>query len=181
MRYEGDIYRPPSEAYSYILQITIGCAHNKCTFCGSFKAKKFRIRKIEEVYEETVKLMKRHPEIEGLYISWEGPAQEAMRALADIGRQDVAISTADLDYDVAMSMARNGMIKEVSAQLPYEQGEAVALCAANALLEKEVPPYIGIEPVAVNLENLLKAWNQVYKETPPEIIVDLVKEISGEA
>ena len=136
---------------------------------------------IEEVYEETVKLMKRHPEIEGLYISWEGPAQEAMRALADIGRQDVAISTADLDYDVAMSMARNGMIKEVSAQLPYEQGEAVALCAANALLEKEVPPYIGIEPVAVNLENLLKAWNQVYKETPPEIIVDLVKEISGEA
>lgn len=52
MRYEGDIYRPPSEAYSYILQITIGCAHNKCTFCGSFKDKKFRIRKIEEVYED---------------------------------------------------------------------------------------------------------------------------------
>lgn len=52
MRYEGDIYRPPSEAYSYILQITIGCAHNKCTFCGSFKEKKFRIRKIEEVYED---------------------------------------------------------------------------------------------------------------------------------
>lgn len=52
MRYEGDIYRPPSEAYSYILQVTIGCAHNKCTFCGSFKAKKFRIRKLEEVYED---------------------------------------------------------------------------------------------------------------------------------
>ena len=52
MRYEGDIYRPPSEAYSYILQITIGCAHNKCTFCGSFKAKQFRIRKLEEVYED---------------------------------------------------------------------------------------------------------------------------------
>ena len=52
MRYEGDIYRPPSEAYSYILQVTIGCAHNKCTFCGSFKSKKFRIRKLEEVYED---------------------------------------------------------------------------------------------------------------------------------
>lgn len=52
MRYEGDIYRPPSEAYSYILQVTIGCAHNKCTFCGSFKAKKFRIRHLEEVFED---------------------------------------------------------------------------------------------------------------------------------
>ena len=130
---------------------------------------------IEEVYEETLRLMKQHPEIEGLYISWEGPAQEAMRALTELNRQDVAISTADLDYDVAMSMARNGMIREVSAQLPYEQGEAVALCAANALLDKEVPPYVGIEPVAVNEENLLKAWRQVYKEAPPEIIGDLVK------
>ena len=52
MRYEGDIYRPPSEAYSYILQVTIGCAHNKCTFCGSFKAKKFRMRHLEEIFED---------------------------------------------------------------------------------------------------------------------------------
>ena len=80
-----------------------------------------------------------------------------------------------------MSMARNGMIKEVSAQLPYEQGEAVALCAANALLEKEVPPYIGIEPVAVNLENLLKAGIRSTRRRLRRLSSDLVKEISGEA
>lgn len=52
MRYEGAIYRPPSEADSLIIQVTIGCSHNKCTFCGSFKAKKFRVRRFEEIRED---------------------------------------------------------------------------------------------------------------------------------
>lgn len=52
MRYEGSVYRPPSEAYSLIVQVTIGCAHNKCTFCSMFKDKRFRVRKVNEVLED---------------------------------------------------------------------------------------------------------------------------------
>ena len=44
MHYEGMCIRPPSEAYSILLQATVGCSHNKCTFCGTYKGKRFRIK-----------------------------------------------------------------------------------------------------------------------------------------
>ncbi|NMA68742.1 MAG: B12-binding domain-containing radical SAM protein [Desulfitobacterium sp.] len=49
MIYEGDIFRPPSEASSLILQITIGCRHNQCTFCSMYKGKTFRVRPKGEI------------------------------------------------------------------------------------------------------------------------------------
>jgi radical SAM superfamily enzyme YgiQ (UPF0313 family) len=53
MRYEGPIYRPPSEADSLLIQATVGCPHNKCTFCMVYKkGPKFRIRKTEEIKED---------------------------------------------------------------------------------------------------------------------------------
>ena len=44
MHYEGACIRPPSEAFSILLQVTTGCSHNKCTFCGTYKDKRFRIK-----------------------------------------------------------------------------------------------------------------------------------------
>ena len=52
MQYEGDVYRPPSEARSLIIQVTIGCSHNKCTFCHMYTEKQFRIRKREEILQD---------------------------------------------------------------------------------------------------------------------------------
>lgn len=52
MRYEGTVYRPPSEAESYILQATIGCSWNKCVYCDMYRDKEFRVRDLAETLED---------------------------------------------------------------------------------------------------------------------------------
>lgn len=53
MRYEGPIYRPPSEAHSLLIQATVGCPHNKCTFCMVYKnGPRFKIRPVSDIQED---------------------------------------------------------------------------------------------------------------------------------
>jgi radical SAM superfamily enzyme YgiQ (UPF0313 family) len=52
VRYEGKLYRPPSEARSYIVQATIGCSWNKCTYCDMYRDKVFRVRELGDTLED---------------------------------------------------------------------------------------------------------------------------------
>lgn len=52
MDYEGMIIRPPSEAHSLLLQVSVGCSHNRCTFCGTYRQKKFKIKPIERIEKD---------------------------------------------------------------------------------------------------------------------------------
>lgn len=68
MRYVGDIYRPPSEAYSLLVQVTIGCSHNKCTFCNMYKAKQFKVRKPEEVLEDLAWAREHYSRVQRIFL-----------------------------------------------------------------------------------------------------------------
>ncbi len=52
MRYEGNIYRPPGERNSYLLQITVGCSHNACSFCGMYQGQRYHVRPMCDILED---------------------------------------------------------------------------------------------------------------------------------
>ncbi len=60
MRYEGPIYRPPSEARSLLVQATVGCPHNRCTFCLVYKSTRFKVRPVQEIKEDLEEAARLH-------------------------------------------------------------------------------------------------------------------------
>jgi radical SAM superfamily enzyme YgiQ (UPF0313 family) len=69
MRYHGTVIRPPSEAESYILQVTYGCSHNGCTFCGTYLDKPFQARPLDEVLEDVALAQQRMPDTRRIFIA----------------------------------------------------------------------------------------------------------------
>jgi len=68
--YDEPVYRPPSEAQSLILQITLGCSQNRCTFCGMYKTKHFTVRPVEEVVAQVAAIPTTHrPMIQRVFLA----------------------------------------------------------------------------------------------------------------
>jgi len=66
---EGTVFRPPSEANSLILRVTIGCAHNECTFCGMYRGVKFRVRPLEEISALITKSAQFYPDTRRVFLA----------------------------------------------------------------------------------------------------------------
>lgn len=68
MDYVEPVFRPPSEAYSALLQITVGCSHNKCRFCEMYKTKRFSIKKDETIFADIDELARDYRHVKRLFL-----------------------------------------------------------------------------------------------------------------
>ena len=131
MRYEGNVFRPPSEARSYILQCTVGCTHNRCTFCSMYKDKKYRERTMEEILTD-IKMAK----------DYYGDVEKVFLADGDA----LAMKTADLVqilqvlYQSFPSLKHVGIYASPDSILSKEKEELVTLRQAGITIA-----YLGVE------------------------------------
>lgn len=131
MRYEGNIFRPPSEARSYILQCTVGCSHNRCTFCAMYKDKRYHIRPLEDIMTDIRMAKQYYGDVEKVFLA-DGDA--------------LAMETSDLLeilqrlYESFPSLKHVGIYASPDTIIEKEMSELTALKAAGLTIA-----YLGVE------------------------------------
>lgn len=116
-------------------------------------------------------MLTRYPNLDGMFVVWDVPAEGAAAAAKSMGREDLIITTTDLGKPAALEIANERNIQALAAQLPYDQGIAEAILAGYGLLGKEdIPPYVTAPALPVTKDNLLESWKLVYREEAPEEI-----------
>ncbi|PLR82501.1 sugar ABC transporter substrate-binding protein [Bacillus canaveralius] len=120
-------------------------------------------------------MLTRNPDIDGIFAPWDVPAEGVMSAARTAGREDLVVTTVDLGTNVAISIASDGIVQGLGAQLPYDQGVAQAILSGYALLGKEAPAYVASPAIRVTKDNVLDAWKLIYGIDAPATVQDAMK------
>lgn len=117
-------------------------------------------------------MMTKQPDLAGIWGVWDVPAEGIMAAARAAGNQNLKIATEDLGTNVAIALAKNKLVVGLGAQRPFDQGVTEARLGAMALLGKKTPAYVAVPALPVDHNNVLKAWQQVYRSAPPAQVAD---------
>lgn len=121
-------------------------------------------------------MMTKNADLKGIWAVWDVPAEGVMAAARAQGREnDIIITTIDLGLNVAVEIAKDGMIKGLGAQRPFDQGVNEAILAGYGLLGKEAPAYVALYALPVDKDNVMDAWQTVYHADPPDALLDAAK------
>ena len=131
MRYEGNVFRPPSEARSYILQCTVGYTHNRCTFCAMYKDKKYKVRSLEEIKTD-IRMAKQYY----------GDVEKVFLADGDAIAMDTSelLEILEMLYQSFPSLKHVGVYASPDVVLKKDISELTALKAAGLTIA-----YLGVE------------------------------------
>jgi ribose transport system substrate-binding protein len=121
--------------------------------------------------EAATSMLAKHRDLSGIWAVWDVPAEGVMSAARKADRHDLVITAIDLGLNVALDIARGGLVFGVGAQRPFDQGASEAEAAAYGLLGKPAPPYIALPALPVSRVSVLEAWESVYHKPPPEELV----------
>jgi ribose transport system substrate-binding protein len=125
-----------------------------------------------DAQERAAAMLARHPDLRGIWVVWDVPAEGVIAAAGRADRNDLVITTIDLGLNVALEVARGGLVFGVGAQRPFDQGVNEAELAAYGLLGKDAPAYVALPALPVSKVSVLEAWESVYHKPPPPELVE---------
>lgn len=120
-------------------------------------------------------MLAQNPDLDGIYVSWSGPAAQVLSSLRAAGNTTTRIVTLDLDDTVVVDMVQGGQVAAVVADRAYELGKGLADTAAYALLGKEAPVFSVVGAVTVTADNVVEAYDESLRQKPSQTVQDALK------
>lgn len=120
-------------------------------------------------------MLTKHADLKAIWAVWDVPAEGVLAAARSASRTDLIITTEDLGKNVAIDIAKKGMVKGLGAQRPFDQGVNEAILAGYGLLGLKAPAYVALNALPVTRENVLDAWKLVYHQDPPADLASAAK------
>lgn len=116
-------------------------------------------------------LLLRHPDLDGIYVTWAQPAEGVIAALRANGNDHTRVVTLDLSEPVALDMVQGGNVAAIVADEAYELGRAMAAVGANDLLGNAMPPFIVAPAITVTADNVAEGWNiSLHRDAPESVL-----------
>jgi ribose transport system substrate-binding protein len=121
-------------------------------------------------------MLTQHPDLDGIYVTWNAAATGVLAALRAAGNTDVKVVTHDLDATNDLDMAEGGNLYGVAADKPYLEGQIMLRLAALSLLGEETPAFVTVDVVTETRDNMVEAWQESLGQDPPQEILDALGE-----
>jgi ribose transport system substrate-binding protein len=132
-----------------------------------------RFGAMDEAADLALKMITDHPDISGLFVVWDTPANAVAASLQSAGRT-LVMATIDLGEDVAISLAAGRHFVSVAAQQPFQQGVAAARTTIRALLDRTVPAWIAMPGVSVTHSNVADSFQIIWRKPAPREVLRLL-------
>lgn len=120
-------------------------------------------------------MLTKHPELAGIWSFWATPGSGVVQAVKASGRSDVVTVTNDLTEPAALDILQGQEIYGLASGQYRAQGYTEVTALALGLLGKDVPPYTVLPAYAVDKDNVLQAWKDIYAAEPTQAMVDASK------
>jgi radical SAM superfamily enzyme YgiQ (UPF0313 family) len=175
VRYQGTVYRPPSEAGSLIIQATIGCPHNRCAFCAMYSGVSFRKRPLDEIVEDLDLARDAYgPGVRTIFLADGNSAALPTEELVAIG--DAARQRFPQLERVTMYGSAKFLVKKNRAE--WERIAAAGITRVHSGLESGDPETLRQINKGVDPEDAVRAFNHVM-EAGIELSVYLMVGVAG--